>query len=77
MTITLTVSEEIMFKDLVVGAETIEDAFHRIMADMLRADSEQRLQRMADAYRAMSPEMQMEGLEVMRVWRDSKLEPKV
>jgi hypothetical protein len=72
MTITLTASEEAMFNDLKEDQESTEDSFHRIIAPMVAKHAEVRLQRLADTYRALSPDDQLEAIEVLKEWQASK-----
>lgn len=72
MTITLTPSEEAMFTDLKVGQETVEIVVHRILRPMVEKHAEARLSKLADEYRKLSPELQLEALEVLRTWQASK-----
>lgn len=76
MDITLTAVELSMLNDLKAGNETIEDAFHHLFAPMLARHAEARLQRLADLYRALTPDLQLEALGVLKTWQDSKNAPK-
>lgn len=72
MTITLTASEQALLTDIRVALEPLEDVFHRFMKPLVAKRSEAQLQRLADEYRALTPDMQEEALQVLRDWKNSK-----
>jgi hypothetical protein len=72
MTIELTLPEEAMFNDLRIDKETVETVFHRVLRPMVEKHAESRLQRLADEYRALTPDLQLEALAVLKTWKESK-----
>jgi hypothetical protein len=72
MTIELTLPEEAMFNDLRIDKETVEVVFHRVLRPMVEKHAESRLQRLADEYRALTPDLQLEALAVLKTWKESK-----
>jgi hypothetical protein len=72
MDITLTSSEEAMFTDLAIDQESVEETCHRILAPMVAKHAEVRLSRLADMYRSLSPNDQLEAIAVLKQWQASK-----
>jgi hypothetical protein len=72
MQITLTSAELALFSESVQGNESVEQAFHRILSPMIAKHSEARLSRLADLYRGLSQEDQLEALAVLKQWQSSK-----
>ena len=72
MDITLTIPEESMLADLREDAETVTDVFHRLMKPFLEKHADVRLNKLADEYRRLTPELQVEALVVLRTWQESK-----
>jgi len=61
-----------MLSVLKVGLETPEDTFHRIIAPMVMKTAESRLQILAEEYRKLTPDLQLEALQVLKDWKASK-----
>jgi hypothetical protein len=72
MTITLTSIEIATLTGLIQDAETVEDVLHKLLLPHVQKHAESRLQTLADSYRALSPEDQIEVLGVLKAWQDSK-----
>ena len=62
-----------MLTDLAEPLETVEDTLHRILGPMVQKHGETRLQRLADSYRKLSPELQLEAIIVLKQWQASKV----
>lgn len=73
MIVQLTDTETSMLTDFRSGAETVEDALHRLLLPFVAKYADARLQRLADEYRKLTPELQIEALRVLQVWKSSKI----
>lgn len=73
MTVTLTAAEKAMLADLAQENEQLENVLHRILAPMLAKHGEARLQRLADEYRLLTPDLQIEAIAVLKEWQASKV----
>jgi hypothetical protein len=72
MEITLTKAELAVLSESAQGEETVEETFHRLMLPKIAEFSEARLIRLNEQYRALTPELQLEALEVLRRWQQTK-----
>lgn len=73
MDITLTNAEVGMLTNFRVGTETVEDSLHRLLLPFVGKFADARLQILADEYRKLTPELQIEALQVLKTWKASRL----
>lgn len=73
MDITLTDAEVFALIDLADEKETPEDTLHRLLSPHVAKTADVRLQRMANEYRNMTAEDQVEVFRVLEAWKASKL----
>lgn len=72
VTLTLTSAEEAMYKAQKLADETVEQTFHRLNVPALEKFSETRLQTLANTYRALSADDQLEALALLGQWYAQK-----
>lgn len=72
MDITLTNAELGMVLDAKIGVETVEETFHRLMLPLVVKAGDQRLQKLAEAYRSLTPDLQLEAIQVLKDWQASR-----
>lgn len=68
MDITFTDSELDFINSVTVDAETVEDVVHRLILPMVKEHGEDRLQTLANIYRALDPDQQVKALAVLKTW---------
>jgi hypothetical protein len=56
-------------------SESLEHVIHRLLAPIVSKDSEARLSVLADQYRALTPDLQAEVVQMLRGWLASKTTP--
>ena len=72
LTITLSTSEVAALESRKEEGDSLEDVLHRILLPIVRVDSGARLNLLADRYRALSPDLQVEAEALLKQWADSK-----
>ncbi len=73
LTITLSASEVASLESRrEEGDKDLGDVIHRLLAPTVKKDSDVRLNSLADQYRALSPDDQVEALGVLRAWYATK-----
>lgn len=75
MDITLTDVEVNVLTELQLEDEKVEDVLHRLLHPMVEKQSEARLQTLANQYRLLTPELQIEVIKLLREWQASKIPP--
>lgn len=73
MTAELSNAEVGMLTNFRVAGETVEAALHRLLLPFVSKDADARLQILADEYRRLTPELQIEALQVLKTWKATKL----
>lgn len=73
MDITLTASEQDYLESIMVDKETLEDALHRVLLPFVVQNSEVRLQHLANAYRSLTPDLQIAVIKVIEDWQSKLL----
>lgn len=69
MDITLTPGELATLVSLVEGAESVEDVFHRLLKPFVCNYAESSLQKIADIYRGLSPDLQVTAMQAVLKWK--------
>jgi hypothetical protein len=76
LTLTLSAAEVAMLEARRKDADAdLGAVVHAILAPIVAKDSEARLGTLADQYRALTPDLQVEAVEVLREWYSAKQLP--
>lgn len=69
MEITFTLGELATLDSLSDGAESQEDVVHRLLVPYVKNYTESSLQKIADIYRSLTPELQATALQAVLKWQ--------
>lgn len=74
ITVTLSAVE---IDTLAALGETVEAGLHVVLEPLVLKASDTRLQALANAYRTLTPDLQLEATELLRAWAAKKQLPQV